>query len=158
MNGSMKYFTNKGSDMNTKNMEFELEEAQAKEIAIQLGAKLDKAWNNRDAKALARLFQEKADFQWDSGKMVRGRDEIEKCFASSVFPALPDAFRHRAIVQHVRSIKDDVFIGDGEIEIYDSTESDLQKRVRQKFQCTSVAVKENRIWLLSAVRLMVPNQ
>jgi uncharacterized protein (TIGR02246 family) len=143
--------------MNIKKVEFGLEEARAKKIAIQLGANLDKAWDERDAKALARLFQENADFQWETGQIVRGCDEIEECFASRVFPTLPDTFQHRVIVQQARPINREVFIGDGEIEIYDSTESDLQQRVRQKYQCTTVAVKENNIWFISAVRLMVPN-
>ena len=41
----MKYFTNKGSEMNTKNVELDIRETQVTEIAINLGAKLDKAWN-----------------------------------------------------------------------------------------------------------------
>jgi uncharacterized protein (TIGR02246 family) len=133
-------------------------EANAMEIALPIAEKLDAAWNSRNAKAMAQLFEEQADFQFDSGAMLHNREEIENTYAESIFPEMPEPMRHKANVRNVRFIKDDVLIGDGDIELYDPTETDLQKKVHIKMLCTSILVKENGAWWISAVRLMIPHQ
>ncbi len=144
--------------MNAENVGFKISGAQAREIALQVAASFDEAWNSRDSGAIARLLQEQADFQFQTGKMIRSRDEIERYYAQNVFPGLSEGLRHKVTLQHARFIREDVAIGDGKVEVYDSTEPDVQKRVRLRTFCTGVIVEENGHWIFSAIRLMLPQK
>jgi len=54
-----------------------LKPEQYRAIAGAAAAKLAEAWNKADAKALAGLFAEKADFIAMGGGMISGRDKIQ---------------------------------------------------------------------------------
>jgi uncharacterized protein (TIGR02246 family) len=104
---------------------------------IQLAKDLDEAWNARDAKALANLFTEDADFQFWTGQCVSGRNQIEKYYTSQVFPPMPENFRHSAVIERHRYIKSDVVIGDGYDDIV-GTRGEEPFKMHLFFTCVSV--------------------
>jgi len=122
---------------------------------MQLAKDFDVAWNTRDAKALAGLFTEDGDFQFWTGQCVEGRDLIEKYYATQVFPPMPEDFRHSAVIERHRFIKPDVVIGDGYADIVGTMGTQSFKR---HLLFTSVSVKQDGQWKLSAVRLMIPQE
>lgn len=122
---------------------------------IQLGQDFDDAWNARDAKALASLFTEDGDFQFWTGQCVAGRDQIEKYYATQVFPPMPQDFRHGAVIERHRYIKPDVVIGDGYADITGTRGSEPFK---MHLLFTSVSVKQDGQSKLSAIRLMIPQE
>lgn len=63
---------------------------QESEAAIQKSAEaFVEAYNKHDAKAVAALFAERAEFVDEDGNLIKGRDEIEQNFAN-VFEASPE--------------------------------------------------------------------
>ena len=122
---------------------------------MQLAKDFDNAWNSRDAKALASLFTEDGDFQFWTGQCVEGRDLIEKYYATQVFPPMPEDFRHSAVIERHRFIKADVVIGDGYADIVGTMGTQPFKR---HLLFTSISVKQDSQWKLSAIRLMIPQE
>ena len=123
------------------------------EAFIQLGQDFDAAWNARDAKALAGLFTEDGDFQFWTGQCVAGADQIEKYYATQVFPSMPENFNHNAVIERHRYIQPDVVIGDGYADIVGTMGTQPFKR---HLLFTSISVKQDGRWKLSAIRLMIP--
>ena len=126
------------------------------ETSIQLIEDFDRAWNERDAEALAELFTEEADFQFYYGLMVRGREKIQKYYRDKVFPYLPEGQKHVTKSPRVRRISDGVLIGDGRVDLMDIDEKDPVKAVQKRLKVTSVVVKVDGEWKYSAVRVMRP--
>jgi len=122
---------------------------------MQLGQDFDAAWNTRDAEALANLFTEDGDFQFWTGQCIEGRDQIEKYYATQVFPPMPEDFRHSAVIERHRYIKPEVVIGDGYADIVGTMGTQPFKR---HLLFTSVSVKQDGQWKLSAIRLMIPQE
>ena len=119
----------------------------------QLAKDFDDAWNTRNAKALASLFTEDGDFQFWSGQCVAGRDQIEKYYSTQVFPPMPENFRHSAVTERHRYVKPDVVIGDGYADIVGIRG---EEPFKMHLLFTSVSVKQDGKWKLSAIRLMIP--
>ena len=124
--------------------------------SLQLIEDFDRAWNERDAEALAELFTEEADFQFYYGLMVRGREKIQKYYRDKVFPYLPEGLKHVTKSPRVRRISDGVLIGDGRVDLVDIDEKDPEKAVQQRLKVTTVVVKNEYGWKFSAVRVMKP--
>ena len=122
---------------------------------IQLGQDFDAAWNARDAKALASLFTEDGDFQFWTGQCVAGADQIEKYYTAQVFPSMPENFNHNAVIERHRYIQPDVVIGDGYADIVGTMGTQPFKR---HLLFTSISVKQDGRWKLSAIRLMIPQE
>lgn len=118
-----------------------------------LGVELDDAWNSRDADTLAGLFCHDADFRNAAGLMLRGREEIRRHYTAEVFPTLPVGLLHETIPAHIRFVTPDVAVGDGEVRLF---EEDSEAVEYPPLLVSSVLVKEEDRWLISAVRLAKP--
>jgi uncharacterized protein (TIGR02246 family) len=130
--------------------------SEVEKISPQLISDFDAAWNARDAEALASLFHEDADFQFYNGLMLRGRRLIQRVYASSIFPSLPEGLRHKTEPERIRLLSETVALGDARVAILDANEDDAQKRVQRVISATIVLTKGDECWAISAVRLMVP--
>jgi uncharacterized protein (TIGR02246 family) len=118
----------------------------------------DRAWNERDPRALAELFVEDADFQFHNGLLVRGRKRIQRYYAEKVFPSLPVGMKHITRSARVRVITDGVIIGDGKVDLVDENETGPEKRVQRRLKVTTIAVKKAESWRFTAVRVMAPGE
>ena len=101
-----------------------------------------------DAKALDALFTADADQLVSSGEWRRGRESVVKgSLASSAA-----AGEQRAItVETVRMLGPDVAVADGRYEI-----SGLAGGETRRMWTTFIAVRQNAVWRISAIRNMLP--
>jgi len=121
----------------------------------ELVARIDAAWNRRDAKAFSDLFKEQADFRFHTGVTLHGKSEIENYYLGH-FPKIREGEKHGSTVRQIRFIKPDVAILDSEVELFKLREKGGEKETRLKLMSTTVASKEGGQWFISAVNLTVP--
>ncbi len=122
----------------------------------QAAAKLDAAYNRRDAKAFSEIFLEDADFQWHTGELLKNRTEIGQYFANS-FRKMPTDYRHITTFQHIRFLKPDIAISDGTVVIAREGAAENEKPVLEVlFTCVGEKVKGK--WSIAAIRLILPKR
>jgi uncharacterized protein (TIGR02246 family) len=92
--------------------------AKAIDPAIEaVWARLDKAWNDRDARAFAAVFTADATFEIPKSiPGLNGREAIEKHFAAQ-FPTSSPLLRHRATVTAAHDVSAELTLVDGGVEI-----------------------------------------
>jgi len=73
------------------------------------------AWNKHDAKSLALLFREDADFVGGSGGVFRGRSQIEQLMAEE-FSAPLKEWKLTNAIEDIRFLKPDIAIVNGTYE------------------------------------------
>jgi len=125
-------------------------------LSSELVSAFDGAWNRRDAEALASLFHEDGDFCFYNGLKLRGRRLIQRVYGRSVFPNLPGGLTHRTRSMRVRMLSDRVALGDGKVELLDTTKADEENQVQLTISATIILTNDDGRWGISAVRLMVP--
>ena len=118
----------------------------------------DTAWNNRDADKLASLFCEDADFQFYNGLFLRNKAQIRKGYSRYIFPTLPVGMRHKTDLREIRALSENLAIGNARIYLTDGLENPEESQSRSDIFATIVVKKTDNQWLISAVRLMVPNE
>ena len=123
----------------------------------QLASDIDSAWNRRDPKGFSELFLNDGDFQFDTGQMLRGREQITDYYATSLFPSMPAEFRHKTKRHRLRYLTPDVVIGDGSVLISRAGAVE-EEEPHPSLLFTCVAVKRDGKWHIAAVRLMVPQE
>jgi uncharacterized protein (TIGR02246 family) len=104
------------------------------------------AWNKHDAKVVAATYTADADRITASGYFA-GRSQIEKNYADS-FNGLDKNSTLKIVSDKVRFLTADVAISDGERVITGRTAGTVE------IHNTSIYVKRNSEWMLSAQRLM----
>lgn len=125
-------------------------------LSSELVSAFDGAWNRRDAEALASLFHEDGDFHFYNGLELRGRRLIQRIYGRSVFPNLPEGLIHRTRSVRVRVLSDKVALGDGKVDLLDTTKADEENQVQLTVSATIILTNDDGRWGISAVRLMVP--
>ena len=73
------------------------------------------AWNKHDARSLALLFREDADFVGGSGGIFRGRSQIERLMAEE-FSAPLKEWKLTNAIEDIRFLKPDIAIVNGTYE------------------------------------------
>ncbi len=133
-----------------------VKEGSPDSVAVhRLASDLDSAWNRRDPGGFGGLFLDDADFQFHTGDMLIGREQIEKHLASRVFPGMPADRRHTTTLQRVRFLAPGVAIGGGSVVLSRAgATGEEEPYLRVLF--TSVALKRDGQWRIAAVRLMAP--
>jgi uncharacterized protein (TIGR02246 family) len=119
----------------------------------QTAADLDAAYNKHDAVAFAKLFIDDADFQWQTGELLKNRKEIEQYF-TNWFKEMPADYRHITKFERIRFLRPDMAIGDGTVTIAREGAPDNAKPVF-KVLLTAVGEKVKGQWKIAAVRLML---
>jgi uncharacterized protein (TIGR02246 family) len=121
----------------------------------ELVARIDAAWNRRDAKAFSDLFEEQADFRFHTGLTLHGKSEIENYYLGH-FPKIREGEKHRSTIRQIRFIRPDVSILDSEVELFRLSENRGEKETRLKLMSTTVTSKEKGHWFIAVVNLTVP--
>jgi len=128
---------------------------EEKRALYELVARIDAAWNRRDAKAFSDLFEEQADFRFHTGVTLHGKCEIENYYLGH-FPNIREGEKHGSTIRQIRFIKPDVAILDSEVELFKISEDRGEKEIRLKLMSTTVASKGKGHWFIAVVNLIVP--
>jgi uncharacterized protein (TIGR02246 family) len=113
------------------------------------------AWAKGDAKGLATLYTMDADYVSSTGLVAKGRAEIEKAYAAQ-FTGVYKGTSLRNDVTNVRFLKPDVAIVNGTFEVTGLRGSDGKEMPSRKGISTSVVIKQNGQWLITALRAWIP--
>ncbi|TWU45865.1 SnoaL-like domain protein [Novipirellula aureliae] len=103
------------------------------------------AFGKHDAKAVASLWTENAEYIDDSGTMYEGRDAIEQVYAG-IFAENPNA-KIRMVIDSLRLLSDSVAIEDGRALVDPAPEGGIGVS-----KYTVVHVKTNGQWEMASVR------
>jgi uncharacterized protein (TIGR02246 family) len=131
-----------------------LNKKQSADIASikQMMAKLDVAYDKRDAAAYAEQYLEDADFLWTTGVLSKDRNEIQQQVVNS-FKLIPSGYKHISTIERIRFLNPDIAIGDGTTKFVREGASENEKPFWIA-RSTCVYKKEKGQWLCSAVRLI----
>jgi uncharacterized protein (TIGR02246 family) len=128
----------------------------ADEAAIRKAAdQFPPAWAKGDAKALAALYTTDADYVSSTGLTAKGRAEIEKAY-SAQFTGVYKATSLKNATTNIRFLKPDIAITSGTFEVSGLRGPGGQEAPPRKGISTSVLVKQNGQWLITALRAWVP--
>jgi uncharacterized protein (TIGR02246 family) len=126
------------------------------ETIKKAGENFDAAYNRRDAKAFSEFFLEDADFQWQTGELLKDRKEIEQYFTNA-FKSMPADYRHISTFQRIRFLGPDLTIGDGTLVIAKEGAKENDKPYFSVlFTCIGKKVKDE--WKVAAIRLILPQK
>lgn len=113
------------------------------------------AWAKGDAKSLAGLYATDADYVSSTGLTAKGRAEIEKAYVTQLTGTYKGTTLKTAIT-NVRFLKPDVAITDGTFEVAGMRGSDGKEAPPRKGISTSVVVKQNGQWVITALKAWIP--
>ena len=119
-----------------------------------LTTELTTAWNRNDANALAALYAQDADLIDPSGRVARGRTEVEKLVKEAHGGPLKGT-RISLPKTHVRFLKPDIAIADYDFEIANMRGAD-GKQATLKGIVTCVLQKTGEKWQIAADRPLIP--
>ncbi|MGH9755689.1 MAG: SgcJ/EcaC family oxidoreductase [Blastocatellia bacterium] len=110
------------------------------------------AWNKHDARALALLFREDADFVGGSGGVFRGRSQIERLMTEEFSTSLKE-WKLTNAIEDIRFIKPDIAIVNG---TYEATGIGSNAQAAPlKGLYTVIMGKERRKWVALGARSIV---
>ena len=127
---------------------------QDEQTIRSLATEFVSAWNKNDSKQMAACFSTDGDLINPSGRIARGRTEVERLMQeehAGPFKGTRLNTQHK----HLRFLKPDVAIADYEFEISQMRGGDGKNTL--KGHVTFVLHKENDRWLIAAGRPMVPS-
>lgn len=128
----------------------------ADEAAIRKAAEqFPPAWAKSDAKALAALYTTDADYVSSTGLMAKGSAEIEKAYITQ-FSGVYKGTSLRNATTNIRFLKPDIAITNGTFEVTGLRGPGGQEAPPRKGISTSILVKQNGQWLITALRAWVP--
>lgn len=116
-------------------------------------ANLDRLWNARDAEAFSQLFAHDALFTFpDRGTSFAGREAIHAEFAER-FPTFAPSVRHRARVDEVRRLAEDLHVIDGTVEIVRAgAGEDDPEEIITSFWIFGVMARDDDGWSIAQLR------
>jgi uncharacterized protein (TIGR02246 family) len=133
-----------------------LAQSAADETAIRkVTEQFAPAWAKGDDKSLGALYTADADYVSSTGLVAKGRTEIEKAYATQ-FTGVYKGTSLKAGVTNVRFLKPDVAIVNGTFEVSGMRGSDGKEVPPRNGISTSVVVKQNGQWLITALRAWIP--
>ena len=120
----------------------------------QLVERTDRAWNGRDAAALASFYVAEATLR------IGGRDEtvdgvkaIRDYFTQS-FARVDPSLRHETTLIGLHALGDDMVIADTTVELI-TQDAAGQRKIVRRFTTPTVAVRRGDDWKIAAVRAQV---
>jgi uncharacterized protein (TIGR02246 family) len=113
------------------------------------------AWNTHDPNAIAALWTETGDYTEPDGRTVFGRNEVKQLFTYEHKSVFKDSELH-LVVERVRLVNNSVAIADGSYEVFHARDAAGNEIPTRSGYFTSVLVKEDGEWKVSASRLMLP--
>jgi uncharacterized protein (TIGR02246 family) len=128
----------------------------ADEAAIRKAAEqFPPAWAKGDAKALAALYTTDADYVSSTGITAKGRAEIQTAY-NTQFSGVYKGTSLKNATTNVRFLKPDIAITNGTFEVTGLRGPGGQEAPPRKGISTSILVKQNGQWLITALRAWVP--
>ena len=127
------------------------DEAAVRKAADQFPA----AWAKGDAKSLAALYTADADYVSSTGLIGKGRAEIEKAYVTQ-FSGVYKGTSLKNATTNVRFLKPDIAITNGTFEVSGLHGPDGREAPSRRGISTSILVKQNGQWLITALRAWVP--
>ncbi len=126
------------------------DESAVREVWIEI----DRFWNERAPEDFAALFAENASFVFvDREEILEGRSAILDRF-SRQFPAMAPALRHRTVIQHTHSIKPDIQIVDGRVEILRKSDDGQEgQELVTTFAIVAVMGYSSKGWMIESLRV-----
>lgn len=113
------------------------------------------AWNRHDAAAMARLWTEDGDWMGPDGYFAEGRARVENYLADAHTENWATT-KNTLAVRSVRFIKPDVAVVNAECHLTGSHDWWGNPVPDQKIVGTSIMVKKDGEWLISAFRASIP--
>jgi uncharacterized protein (TIGR02246 family) len=113
------------------------------------------AWAKGDSKSLGALYTMDADYVSSTGLVAKGRAEIEKAYAAQ-FAGVYKGTSLKNDVTNVRFLKPDIAIVNGTFEVTGLHGPDGKEMPSRKGISTSIVVKQNGQWLITALRAWIP--
>jgi len=127
------------------------DEAALRKVAEQFSP----AWGKGDAKSLAALYTTDADYVSSTGLTATGRAEIEKAYGTQLSGAYKGTSLKTATT-NVRFLKPDIAITNSTFEVTGLRGPGGQAAPPRKGMSTSIMVKQNGQWLITALRAWIP--
>ena len=121
----------------------------------KLYADFTAAWNAHDAAKLASFYTIDGDTVEPDGVTAKGREEVEKHFATEHGAAFKDT-ELKLTVDSVWFISADVALVDGTYAVVGAVDPNGQPLPPRKGLLTSVLLKEHGAWHVAASRSMIP--
>ena len=121
-----------------------------------IASQLQEAWNKHDAKMLAALFLTDGDYVSSTGRTARGRDEVEKAFATQ-WAGLYKGTKITVTTTTVHFVRKDVAVADGAFDITGMKDSSGKVLGARSGLSSIVAAKKGDRWYIAALRGMVPS-
>lgn len=121
-----------------------------------IAAQLQDAWNKHDAKMLGDLFLTDGDYVSSTGRTARGRNEVEKAFASQ-WAGLYKGTKITVTTTTVHFIRKDVAIADGAFDITGMRDGSGKVLGARSGLSSIIAAKKGDRWYIAALRGMVPS-
>ena len=121
-----------------------------------IGAQIQSAWNQADAKEIADLFLTDGDYVSSTGRTARGRDELQKAFAAQ-WSGIYKGTKLSHTLTSVRFLRKDVAIADGAFEITGMRDASGKLLPTRSGLSTVIAARKGDRWYVAALRGMVPS-
>ena len=121
-----------------------------------IGAQIQSAWNQADAKEMADLFLTDGDYISSTGRTARGRDELQKAFAAQ-WSGVYKGTKLSHTLTNVRFLRKDVAIADGAFEITGMRDRTGKLLPTRSGLSTVIAARKGERWYVAALRGMVPS-
>jgi len=121
-----------------------------------IGAQIQSAWNQNDAKQMADLFLTDGDYISSTGRTARGRDELQKAFAAQ-WSGVYKGTKLAHTLTNIRFLNKDVAIADGAFEITGMREPSGKLLHARTGLSTVIAARKGQRWYVAALRGMVPS-
>jgi uncharacterized protein (TIGR02246 family) len=128
----------------------------ANDAAIRkLYAELTAAWNAHDPKTMASFWALDGDLTEPDGMVAKGRDEVEKHFASEQEAAFKDSTL-KLTIDSVWFISAEVAMVDGSYMVLNALDPNGQPLPPRKGLVSAVLLREGGAWRVAASRSMIP--
>jgi uncharacterized protein (TIGR02246 family) len=113
------------------------------------------AWNRHDPKAMASFWALDGDTTEPDGMTAKGRDEVEKHFATEQSTAMKNS-QLKLTVESVWFLDADVAMVDGTYVVLNALDPNGQPLPPRKGLVSAVLIKEGGTWHVAASRSMIP--
>ncbi|MEO8602402.1 MAG: SgcJ/EcaC family oxidoreductase [bacterium] len=113
------------------------------------------AWNAHDAKKMASYWTLDGDVTEPDGMVAKGRDEVEKHFATEQEAAFKDSTL-KLTIESVWFVSAEVAMVDGSYMVLNALDPNGQPLPPRKGLVSAVLLREDGAWRVAASRSMIP--
>ncbi|HYD48567.1 MAG TPA: SgcJ/EcaC family oxidoreductase [Terriglobales bacterium] len=115
----------------------------------------NEAWNRHDAAALAAMWTREGDYVEPDGRLVQGREAIEKHLGLEHKSVFANSRLH-LVVERARLVANGTAVVDGSYELFGAVNPKGEAIGTRSGYFTTVLVRTESGWSVAAARLMLP--